>query len=1746
MSDAVQNPPETSGTSEGPTSSGFWRVLGVAGKWLLIAFAIAQLLAVTVFDPEQISVWFFGLDLNPPPPAEVDRGRVDEQVAAVMNAVDRDAVERHLGGIVSDDSRAVGYPGERTAWNYIRTQFGALGLQDIGIDTFQVVVPLDKGGTVSFADGSDEPLHAVWPNQVRTPTLPRASIAMDDSVLGALGAVFPERPETWQVPPTGLDVEVTAIERRDLLLSPMDQALYGVSRGEPGPWNVIDFSEHDVAGKLVLIDLIGVVPGLNETDDSVHVDVRNALGAREAGARGVLFVEYEEQSMLDPELELPEDLPGDILYLSASERTSGLVRAARDSYATLTPGVSGELVYAGTGDYAEFNGRKIDGAIVVMDFGSGTNYMNARILGASAIVFVDDGSVTRNEAERKFLRVPADIPRYWADGSTGVRMKQLGSLPGNVVTLQSRMEWTAVTTHNIWGTLPGTRTNSPDSLVVLESYYDAMSVVPARAIGAESAGGMATLLAVAESFRDRPPEVPIMFLATSGHYMGLSGVNEWLYRHVRQEETFLDHIPEEDRIHFGLFVGLDISSQNAQVATFAQGTFYTGWNTDARRTNMHTGYGKAFMRYARELFPGQEVNEAFPQYVDAIAPAKRTWRTFTPSMLALDHEPVNYVGLSAITFATTNDARIRVDTPADTLGAMNIDNVVSQAQTVAGLLYRASRDRGFFQETKIKPKDTQRELTGRILQFDRRKSFIPNSPIPGAIATVEYGQKSFTGVRGLNATLTNGFGDDGRGRIRFTYTDTTGINQAPSQPGRFRFHMMAPHLTVVMVKAYKISDSGHIIMAPDLGTEGHKTYPMTVGMASAVVQTLQVLFESRALTLFEIIDSRYLSALDVLSVRGPDGSELRAYGLEVVPLQSRAEGFVEQASVVFAQPGTRVKIMMSTSLFGIKYLLINAPDQYFSDPILPQDAGPEAQELAEGTGYLVDAGFLPRTPWRVARDMWIIDDVRMKTLTRYGVVNQRVLKLHDNARDALISADQSYADQEYDTWISECRQAWGLEARAYPDVKGTAVDTVQGVVFYFALLLPFAFFMERMIIGAVDVRRQILSFALIFLAIFYILQFVHPAFKLSTSPYIIFLGFVIFALGAIVTVMIVGKFNNELKRMKMTQSGMHETDVGRIQATAAAITLGINNLRKRPLRTGLTAVTIAILTFSVLSFTSVITELRFYKIDRDNEPLYDGMLIRDRNWMGLQPSVLEYVESAFDGKALITPRSWLMAQVRADKAFIDFTNLENHSQSFASGLLGVVPEEGRVSTLPQLLTAGRWFEPGERGSVILPERMASLIGVTPADVGAARINMLGNEWTVIGLLDETRMIDRKDLDDEILTPVDLVAEQQRLTEASTEDPTRSAEAPIQTFTHIAPENVMILAHKDVMLLGGTLRSVAVSNFGQSELMIDQIEEFMSRVALTAFVGHEDEVVVYSSLGSTSLKGLSNLGVPIIVAALIVLNTMLGAVYDRKREIAIFATIGLTPSHIAALFIAEASVFAVVGAVWGYLIGQVLAITLTNTGLLTGLSLNYSSLSAVSSTAIVMLTVLLSSLYPAKVAGDSAVPDVTRRWAFPPADGDDWRFDFPFTVGQSDVIGLYAYLARVLESYGAGSAGEFVAQNVELEELETADDEDPSYRLKFRTWLAPYDLGISQDVQMDALPTGEYHIYRIDMLIHRLSGDVDSWQRINRGFMNVMRKRFLVWRTITPDLKDEYRARGRRVFAGEEVLDQDTESEGSAV
>jgi len=268
-------------------------------------------------------------------------------------------------------------------------------------------------------------------------------------------------------------------------------------------------------------------------------------------------------------------------------------------------------------------------------------------------------------------------------------------------------------------------------------------------------------------------------------------------------------------------------------------------------------------------------------------------------------------------------------------------------------------------------------------------------------------------------------------------------------------------------------------------------------------------------------------------------------------------------------------------------------------------------------------------------------------------------------------------------------------------------------------------------------------------------------------------------------------------------------------------------------------------------------------------------------------------------------------------------------------------------------------------------------------------------------------------------------------------------------------------------------------------------------------------------------------VPVLIAALMVLNTMSGSVHERFKEIGTYSSVGLAPSHIGALFLAEACVYAILGGIAGYVAGQIVTKVLMMFGGLRGLTLNYSSLASVMATVVVMITVILSTLYPARMASRMAVPDVTRKWKLPPPDGDRWDFDFPFTVGGHEIKGLYVFFRYYFASFEEQSVGRFYTANTELNTLDEADQK--GYNLAMRVWLSPYDLGVSQDVELRAVPTGDFGVYLIQLRILRLSGQATTWTRINRGFLDEIRKQFLLWRTLSPEMKQEYCEEAEEAF-----------------
>ncbi len=176
--------------------------------------------------------------------------------------------------------------------------------------------------------------------------------------------------------------------------------------------------------------------------------------------------------------------------------------------------------------------------------------------------------------------------------------------------------------------------------------------------------------------------------------------------------------------------------------------------------------------------------------------------------------------------------------------------------------------------------------------------------------------------------------------------------------------------------------------------------------------------------------------------------------------------------------------------------------------------------------------------------------------------------------------------------------------------------------------------------------------------------------------------------------------------------------------------------------------------------------------------------------------------------------------------------------------------------------------------------------------------------------------------------------------------------------------------------------------------------------------------------------------------------------------------------------------------------------------------------------LVMVVVLLSTIYHAKKASQMAVPDVTRRWVLPEPKGDLWDFEFPFTISSKETLGLYLFLNEYFGSFEDESVGHFYTQETGLSTYK--DDRGEGYCVSFKCWLAPFDLGVSQEVQMLAVPT-EYDIYEIHVKIKRVSGESNNWVRLNRRFLNLIRKQFLIWRTVDQSVKEEYAARGEKHF-----------------
>jgi hypothetical protein len=110
----------------------------------------------------------------------------------------------------------------------------------------------------------------------------------------------------------------------------------------------------------------------------------------------------------------------------------------------------------------------------------------------------------------------------------------------------------------------------------------------------------------------------------------------------------------------------------------------------------------------------------------------------------------------------------------------------------------------------------------------------------------------------------------------------------------------------------------------------------------------------------------------------------------------------------------------------------------------------------------------------------------------------------------------------------------------------------------------------------------------------------------------------------------------------------------------------------------------------------------------------------------------------------------------------------------------------------------------------------------------------------------------------------------------------------------------------------------------------------------------------------------------------------------------------------------------------------------------------------------------------------------------------------------------------------------------------SDPQTEVYHIAMRTWLAPFDMGVSQDSDIVLLPSKEPGLYELQLRLERQSGEIAAWKRTNRGFISDLRKQLLLWRTIKPEDQKEYILRGRAHVSGVPIPAEKPDVELAAV
>lgn len=775
-----------------------------------------------------------------------------------------------------------------------------------------------------------------------------------------------------------------------------------------------------------------------------------------------------------------------------------------------------------------------------------------------------------------------------------------------------------------------------------------------------------------------------------------------------------------------------------------------------------------------------------------------------------------------------------------------------------------------------------------------------------------------------------------------------------------------------------------------------------------------------------------------------------------------------------------------------------------------------------------------------ANDMSMLNSDRMKKLS--GTSDELAKNFKERGDKAIEDANIAKSKGDWLAYLRNLHLAIGAHLKAYKRMTAVTNDMLKAVVFYLALMLPFCFFAEKLIFKFKKIEQEMVAFCGMFALTFIVFRNIHPAFRVAQAPEAIFIAFVMGGLGAFVIKILHGRFEGEMQMLFRTSSVFDTGQAGFSTVGQSAMLIGVNNMKRRRIRTALTTATVVLVTFTMLAFTSISKKLSPTVVTRSNNAPYTGLMY---HWPGnnrMDEATLRTFEEILADRAEICVRRWLLPTKLSDGELPFKLIASNGHHANVDAFLGLsLAEHGFIGDVP--LVAGSYFSSDSAKETIIPEALAKAMDIDVDNWQGISISIFGTDYKLVGILNDLAFQKFKDINQRTIIPIksqvqQTSAEQDLTAMAAGEDDSGDNGVFYTDLSALA-----LLPSNSCKAIGGQPYSLSAKLTKETALwpIVDELLTITN--ASKFFISSVDKFQIGESskrstepgvyyIGEgyrTSIGGLAFLLIPLLISSTIILNTMLGSVFERKAEIAIYNAVGLNPTHIGMFFLAEAFVYSVIGSVGGYLIGQCTSIFLTRTGLITDINLNFSSLSVVYVILFTVCVVLLSTIYPSIVATRAAVPSGKRKWSLPDNDGKVMPVVFPFIYQPSLIYGINAYLDEYFARFTEASFGDLIAN---CKGTKTTKDKNGREILEitYMVALAPFDLGVTQELKFTASYDDKVQAYRLVMLNTRMSGQDSNWTATNMPFLEKLRTYLMHWRNLSPAEHGDFNRKGHDIFA----------------